>query len=102
MDSFDIIIRAADALDSIGKRDLANELDAIVKKAAKVKPHYKVGDRVLLKEETGLPVTNVKIDPHFGPQYLLSLWVLERDLREPVKEAVNPPLDNPPTSNKEV
>jgi hypothetical protein len=80
----DTIIKAADKLDAIGKRDLADALDGLLKKAARQpKPRHKVGDKVHLKEETALPVVSVKMDPRFGPYYQLTLWVLERDLREP-------------------
>ena len=62
------IIKAADALDALGKRDLATELDMMLKRAARQpKPRHKVGDQV-------------QLHPHFGPSYLLQIWVLEKDL----------------------
>ncbi len=83
----DTLLRAADALDAIGRRDLADALDGLVREAArKVKPRHKVGDEVLLKEDTALPVTAVKVDPRFGPCYEVKLWVMERDLREKAEE----------------
>ncbi len=84
----DTIIRVADRLDTIGRRDLADRLDAFLRRAARQpKPRHKVGDKVRLKEETALPVASVKMDPRFGPYYQLTLWVLERDLREPEEQA---------------
>lgn len=83
----DTLMRAADALDAIGRRDLADALDGLVREAAKkTKPRHKVGDEVLLKEDTPLPVTAVKVDPRFGACYEVKLWVMERDLREPKTE----------------
>jgi hypothetical protein len=84
----DTIIRAADALDSLGRRDLADALDAIVLQAGKgPKPRHKPGDKVHLSDKIPLPITAVKVHPHVGPYYQVSLWVLERDLDEPQEEA---------------
>jgi len=85
----DTIIRAADALDSIGRRDLADALDALVARAAKSpKPRYKPGDKVsLVDEKMPLPIKSVKTHPHVGPYYEISLWVLERDLKESEDES---------------
>jgi hypothetical protein len=75
------IMKAADALDALGKRDLANELDNMLKRAARQpKPCHKVGDEIVLEPSTKFPVKKVQIHPHFGPSYLLQLWVLEKDL----------------------
>lgn len=77
------IIKAADALDSIGKRDLADALDAIVAQAAKgPKPRHKPGDKVHLTDKIPLPITAVKNHPHVGPYYQVSMWVLERDIAD--------------------
>jgi hypothetical protein len=81
-----LLIRAADALDQANKRELANELDMLLKQAKVLKPKHKVGDKVQLKEDTPLPVTSVKVDQRFGPCYQISLWVMERDLAEPQEE----------------
>lgn len=78
----DTLLRAADALDTIGRRDLADALDGLAREAAKkAKPRHKVGDEVFLKEDTALPVTAVKVDPRFGACYEVKMWVMERDLR---------------------
>lgn len=83
----DTIIRAADTLDALGRRDLADELDSLVRTGGKkAKPRYKVGDKVSLKDDTPLPVTAVKVDPRFGACYEVKLWVMERDLREEPEE----------------
>jgi hypothetical protein len=82
----DTLLRAADALDAIGRRDLADVLDRLLKEAKKAKPRHKVGDQVFLKEDTSLPVTAVKVDPRFGACYEVKLWVMERDLREDMEE----------------
>jgi hypothetical protein len=81
------LLRAADALDAIGRRDLADALGGLVREAAKrQKPRHKVGDQIHLKEDTALPVTAVKVDPQFGACYEVKMWVMERDLREDAEE----------------
>jgi len=76
-----VLIRAADALDNLGMRDLASEFDALIKKAARQpKPRHKVGDQVTLQPGTKLAIQRVQLHPHFGPSYLLQIWVLEKDL----------------------
>jgi len=81
------LLRAADALDIIGRRDLADALEGLLREATKkAKPHHKVGDEVFLKDDTPLPVTAVKVDPRFGACYEVKLWVMERDLRDGGKE----------------